>query len=159
MTVSPGDEAPNFEAKVTDGDEIDDFQLSEALGDGPVVIGVFPFAFTGVCESQMSDLRDNLDDLEAEGASVYGLSVSSPFALEAWCDENAFGFPLIADWNREAVEAFGFEYEEMMGLERPAQRGAVVINSDGRVEWSWSTQDPGEKPDIEEIKGVVAKVD
>lgn len=159
MTISPGDEAPNFTAKVTDGDDVDDFELEDAIGDGPTVIGFFPFAFTGVCESQMSDLRDNLSELESEGADVYGLSVSSPFALEAWCKENEFGFPLIADWNREAVEAFGFEYEEMMGLERPAQRAAVVVNSQGEVEWTWTTEDPGDKPNVDEIENVVRKVD
>jgi peroxiredoxin len=159
MTVASGDKAPNFKAKVAHGEDVDDFELDNEIGDGPIVIGFFPFAFTGVCESQMIDLQENLDDLEAEGADVYGLSVSSPFALGAWADAHDFDFPLIADWNREAVEAFGLEYDEMMGLERPAQRGAVIINSEGDVEWTWSTKDPGQKPDIDEILGAVRKID
>jgi len=157
--VTPGDTAPDFEAKVTDVEDVEDFTLSENLGDGPVVIGFFPFAFTGVCGQQMGDLRDNLDELTDEGATVYGLSVSSPFALQEWANQNEFDFELIADWNREATEAFGFEYDEMMGLQRPAQRAAVIINSEGDVEWTWSTKDPGQKPDIDEILGAVRKID
>ncbi|PSG97296.1 peroxiredoxin [Thermoplasmatales archaeon SW_10_69_26] len=157
-TIAPGEEAPNFTAKVTDGQDVDDFELAEEIGDGPVVIGFFPFAFTGVCENQMADLRDNLEDFEDAGASVYGASVASPFALQTWADENGFGFDLIADWNREATEAFGLEYDEMMGLERPAQRATVIIGSDGNVEWVWSTDDPGQKPDVDEVLGAVRKV-
>lgn len=157
-TVSPGDDAPNFEAKVTDGEDVEDFELTEALGDGPTVIGFFPFAFTGVCGTQMAELNENLDEFEAEGADVYGLSVSSPFALQQWAEEAGFEFDLIADWNREATEAFGFEYDEMMGLERPAQRATAIISSEGTVEWTWSTDDPGEKPPIDEILGAVRKV-
>ncbi len=158
-TVTPGDEAPNFAAKVTDGENVEEFELAEAIGDGPTVIGFFPFAFTGTCESQMADLRENLDELESQGATVFGLSVSSPFALQQWAAQEAFGFELIADWNREATEAFGFEYEELGGLERPAQRAAVILGSDGTVEWTWSTEDPGQKPDIDEILGAVQKID
>lgn len=157
--ITPGDEAPDFTAKVTDGEDVEEFQLSEVVGDGPVVIGFFPFAFTGVCGTQMAELDENLDELEAEDASVYGLSVSSPFALQAWTDENDFGFELIADWNREATQAFGFRYDEMMGLETPAQRATAIISSEGTVEWTWSTDDPGQKPDVEEILGAVRKID
>jgi peroxiredoxin len=156
--IAPGDEAPDFTAKVTDGDDVEDFSLSEALGDGPTVIGFFPFAFTGVCESQVADLNENLVELEDAGADVYALSVSSPFALQAWADENGFEVPLVADWNREAVAAFGFLYDEMMGLEQPAQRATAIISSEGTVEWTWTTDDPGQKPDVDEILGAARKV-
>lgn len=157
MTIQPGDSAPDFEAKVTDGESVDDFQLSEAIGDGPTVIGFFPFAFTSVCENQMVDLKENLEALQEEGANVFGLSVDSPFSLQRFHQDNDFGFAIISDYNREAVEAFGLFYDELMGLEQPAKRSTVVIDEDGEVVWTWSTDDPGQKPDIEEIKGVVRK--
>lgn len=158
MTIQPGDEAPNFTAKVTDGEDVDAFELADVLGDGPVVIGFFPLAFTSVCENQMVDLKENLEALQSEGATVFGLSVDSPFALQRFHQDNGFGFELISDYNREAVEAFGLFYEDLMGLEKPAKRATVILNGDGEVAWSWSTDDPGQKPDIEEIKGVVGKI-
>lgn len=158
MTIQPGDQAPNFTAKVTDGETVDEFELSEHLGDGPVVIGFFPLAFTSVCENQMTDLKENLETLQAEGATVFGLSVDSPFALQAFHQENNFGFPLISDYNREAVDAFGLFYEDLMGLEKPAKRSTVILNENGDVAWTWTTDDPGQKPDIETVKSVVQKV-
>lgn len=158
MTIQPGDQAPNFTAKVTDGDNVDDFELSDETGEAPLVIGFFPFAFTEVCENQMIDLKENLETLQAEGARVFGLSADSPFSLQVFHEKNDFGFPLISDYNREAVDAFGLFYEELMGLEKPAKRSTVIIDTDGTVAWTWSTDDPGQKPDIEEIKGVLSKV-
>lgn len=157
MTVQPGDEAPNFTAKVTDGENVDDFELEEVLGEGPVVLGFFPFAFTEVCENQMVDLKNRLEALEAEGAEVFGVSVDSPFALQRFHEDNGFGFSIISDYNREAVEAFGLTYDQLMGLEEPAKRATVVLDADGEVVWTWTTDDPGTKPDVQEIEDVVAK--
>lgn len=158
MTIQPGDAAPDFTAKVTDGEDVDEFALADAIGDGPVVIGFFPLAFTSVCENQMTDLKENLETLQSEGATVFGLSVDSPFALQRFHQDNGFGFPLISDYNRDAVEAFGLFYEDLMGLEKPAKRATVVINDDGEVAWTWSTDDPGQKPEVDEIAQVVRKV-
>jgi peroxiredoxin len=158
MTVQAGDETPDFEAKVTDGDSVDDFRLADELGDGPVVLGFFPFAFTEVCENQMIDLKENLAALEDEGATVFGVSVDSPFALQRFHEDNGFGFPLVSDYNREAVEALGLTYDQLMGLEEPAKRSTLVLDDEGTVAWAWTTDDPGTKPDVAEIEGVVRKV-
>ncbi|MDX1610915.1 MAG: redoxin domain-containing protein [Candidatus Thermoplasmatota archaeon] len=159
MTLNIGDKAPNFTALVTDGEDIEEFELENELGDGPVVLGFFPFAFTGTCEEQMCDLRDNLTELEQSGAKTFGLSVDSPFTLKVFHQQHDFGFPLVSDFNREAVEAYGLQYGDLiMGLEGPAKRACLVLDSDGTIIWSWSTDDPGQKPDIREIQGIVAKL-
>ncbi len=158
MTVNPGDRAPSFSAKVTDGQAVADFELEQALGDGPVVFGFFPFAFTEVCEDQMADLRDSLEAFKDEGATVFGLSTDSPFSLQVFHQEHGFGFPLISDYNREAVESFGLFYDELMGLEKPAKRATVVLDAEGTVAWTWTTDDPEQKPEIDEIRSIVRKV-
>lgn len=156
MTVQPGEAAPGFHAQVTDGREVHGFTLAEHLGEGaPIVLAFFPFAFTSVCEEQLLDLKRNLDALQEHDALVFGLSVDSPFTLRAYHQEHAFGFPLISDFNRQATEAYDLEHESLLGLDRPAKRATIVIAPDGTIAWAWITDDPEEKPSIDEILSVV----
>ncbi|MEF8828620.1 MAG: peroxiredoxin, partial [Haloarcula sp.] len=43
--VSTGDTAPGISATIANG-EVESFELSDHLGDGPVVLAFFPGAFT-----------------------------------------------------------------------------------------------------------------
>lgn len=157
MTLTTGETAPTFRALATDGEGVTIFDLEEEIGDGPIVLGFFPFAFTGGCKAQMCDLRDNLAELDQVGAKAFGISVDSPFALKVWHNENGFNFPLVSDHDLEAIEAFGVRDDVILGMDH-AQRACFVLDNDGTVAWSWSTEDPSVTPDIEEIKGVVAKL-
>lgn len=159
MPLNPGDQAPNFTGKQVTAEELDEFELAEEIGDGPVVLGFFPFAFTGGCQKQMCDLRDNLAELEAAGAKAFGVSADSPFSLQAWHEANGFGFPLVSDFNGEGLEAFGVADDTILGLQHHAQRSCFILDDDGNVAWSWTTEDPSVTPDIEEIQQVVEKLE
>ncbi len=157
MTVTPGEPAPNFTAMQVTADELDEFELADEIGDGPLVLGFFPFAFTGGCQQQMCDLRDNLAELEAAGAKAFGISGDTPFSLQVWHEENGFGFPLVSDLDREGIEAFGVADDTILGLPH-AQRACFILDNDGNVAWSWTTEDPSVTPDIEEIQQVLQKL-
>lgn len=156
MTIEPGQPAPCFQAQVTDGHDVRPFDLEEALQqEAPIVLAFFPFAFTSVCREQLLDLKANLGALEDQGALVFGISVDSPYALRAYHRQHGFGYPLISDFNREAIDAYGLAHERLLGLDRPAKRATIVIAPDGTIALAWITQDPEEKPSIEEILGAV----
>lgn len=158
MTVKVGDLAPPFKGKIVDGKETRAFDLGEVLGKGPVVLAFFPFAFSSTCEGQLCDLRDNLPALGQVEAQVFGISTDSPWTLQAFHRAHGFRFPLISDWNREAIDGYGLFYEEFRGLKRPAKRATVVIDRQGRIAWIWSTEDANVAPDIAAIKSAVAKL-
>ncbi|MEF8843809.1 MAG: redoxin domain-containing protein [Haloarculaceae archaeon] len=70
--VSVGDDAPEFSAPLANG-EVEEFTLSEALEDGPVVLAFFPGALASVWTGGMRTFRDCIENLTTEGAALYGV--------------------------------------------------------------------------------------
>ena len=101
--VDTGDDAPDFTAPLANGD-IESFTLSEELDDAPLVLAFFPGAFTSVCTSEMCTFRDELSAFEDIGASVYGISVDSPFTLNEFRDQNDLNFGLLSDIDKEVID-------------------------------------------------------
>ena len=152
--VSEGDEAPDFTApmRTPDGD-IAEFTLSSALEDGPTVLAFFPGAFTSVCTGEMKTFRDRLDALTDAGATLYGLSIDSPFSLGEFAEQNELNFPLIGDTNKEVIDAYDVVMDfEDLGISGVAKRSVFVIDEDGVVTYAWVSDDPGVEPDYDEVE-------
>jgi peroxiredoxin len=58
-------------------------------------------------------------------------------------------FPLLSDWNAEAVHALGIAHE-FRGLADVAERSAFLVDEDGTVRGAWR-YDSGEVPDVDEL--------
>jgi peroxiredoxin len=152
--VREGDAAPDFTApmRTPDGD-ITEFTLSEALGDGPVVLAFFPGAFTSVCTGEMTTLRDRLDSLADAGASLYGISIDSPFSLGEFAEQNELNFPLVGDTNKEVIEAYDVVMDFAdLGISGVAKRSVFVVDDDGTITYAWVSDDPGVEPDYDELE-------
>jgi glutaredoxin-dependent peroxiredoxin len=80
---------------------------------------------------------------------VFGVSRDSPWTHIAWSQTLDLNFPLLSDWNAEAVHAFGIAFE-FRGLRDVAQRSAFLIDGSGTVSgaWRYSTS---EVPDFDEL--------
>ncbi|WP_372910232.1 redoxin domain-containing protein [Salinigranum sp.] len=153
--VAESDTAPTFTATLANGD-VETFDLSEHLGDGPVVLAFFPGAFTPPCSNEMVALQDHLDDFEAAGATVLGVSADSAFSLNAFREEHGLGFDLVSDMDRTAIEAYGLRIDiEDLGLLGVANRAVYVVDGDGEVSYVWTTDDPTVEPDYEELLDAV----
>ncbi|MFD1515311.1 redoxin domain-containing protein [Halomarina rubra] len=152
-----GDTAPEFTAPLATGEDIDSFTLSEALEDGPVVLAFFPGAFTSVCSHELATFRDRLSEFEDDGARLYGVSVDSPFALNAFHDELGLNFPLISDANHRLVHEYdvAMDFAEL-GVENVAKRAVFVVDEDRTIDYAWVSDDPGVEPQYDEVSAVVA---
>jgi len=154
--VHVGDEAPDFTAPLANGD-VGEFTLSERLDEAPLVFVFFPGAFTDVCSSEMGTFRDRMDDFEGLGATVYGISVDTPFALNAFRERFDLNFDLISDTNRRIVDAYDLSMDfASMGVDEVAKRAVLVIDGDGVVQYSWVSDDPSIEPDYGEVHEAVA---
>ena len=154
--VSVGDDAPDFSAPLANGD-VGEFTLSAALEDGPVVLAFFPGAFTSVCTGEMRTFRDRIENLTTEGATLYGISTDSPFALNEFRDQNDLPFDLVSDANREVIGLYDVAFDfDAVGLENLAQRAVFVVDTDGEVTYAWVSDDPGVEPDYEEVESAAA---
>jgi peroxiredoxin len=156
-----GDPAPDFTVPMAGGDAYDDvepFTLSAALPDGPVVLAFFPAAFTGGCTEELCTFRDELASFESLEAQVYGISVDLPFALNVFSMEQGLTFPLLSDFDQEAIEAYDVVLEGLHGLSGVAERSVFVVDTDGVVRYRWVREDGN--PDfewlVEQVREAVA---
>ena len=149
--VSVGDDAPDFTAPLADGD-IESFTLSENLDAAPVVLAFFPAAFTGTCTTEMCTFRDQMANFEDVGATVYGVSIDTPFTLNEFRAQNDLNFGLVSDTNREIVDAYDVSMDFAgLGVRNLAKRAVFVVDDDGEITYAWVSDDPGVEPDYEEV--------
>jgi glutaredoxin-dependent peroxiredoxin len=95
----------------------------------------------------MELLRDRSAEFEAAGVHVYGISRDSPWTHIAWSQALDLNFPLLSDWNAEAVRAFGIAHD-FRGLADVAERTAFLVDEDGTVRGAWKYES-SELPDFD----------
>lgn len=156
--VSSGDTAPTFTATYN-GSDHETFELDEHLGDGPVVLAFFPGAFTSVCSHEMEAFDDRLDDIADAGATIYGISIDTPFAQNAFRDELGLGFGLVSDNARAIVDDYGIAMDfTSLGVYNLAKRAVFVVDSDRKVTYAWVSDDPAVEPNYDEVVSAVQAV-
>jgi len=104
-----------------------------------VVLAFYPGAFTSVCQREMCTFRDALSNLESLDAQVVGISVNDPFSNKAFHEMNMLNFPLLCDYNREVVKAYGVFHEDFAGLRgyTAAKRAIFVLDREGIIRYMW----------------------
>lgn len=156
--VETGDDAPEFTAPLANGDVGETFSLSEQVEEeAPIVLAFFPGAFTSVCTHEMNTLDDRLAAFEDAGASVYGVSVDSPFSLNEFRDAHDLDFDFISDHEKEIIEAYdvSMDFAEI-GIHGLAKRAVFVVDEDQDVTYAWVSDDPTNEPDYDELETVAA---
>ncbi|HEU5279848.1 MAG TPA: redoxin domain-containing protein [Gaiellaceae bacterium] len=97
----------------------------------------------------MELLRDRSAAFVEAGVHPFGVSADSEWTHIAWAQALDLTFPLLSDWNRDAMRAFGVA-REFRGHERVAERSAFLVGEDGTVRGAWR-YDTAEVPDFDEL--------
>ena len=97
----------------------------------------------------MELLRDRSAELVEAGVRPYGISRDSPWTHVSWAQALDLSFPLLSDWNGEAVEVFGVAHE-FRGMKGVAERSAFLVGRDGTVRGAWR-YDASDLPDFDEL--------
>ena len=141
--------APDFNLKNT---EKSDITLSNYKGKA-VVLAFYPGAFTGVCDTEMCSLRDSMESFNDLNAIVLGISVDSPWANAEFAKKYEIKFELLSDYNREVSKTFNMIFNGLGGLEgyECSNRGVVIIDSEGIIQYRWVAENPGVEPNYSEI--------
>ena len=158
MPIPVGTSAPDFVLKTKNASGLSDVQLSAGYGSQHTVLLFFPLAFTGVCTQEMCDLSGGLARYAELGARVYGVSVDSPFALEAWAQKENITVPLLSDLNKKAARDYGVLLDDLAGLGSVSARAAFVIDRAGMVRYSEQTATPKDLPNFEAIQKCLAQL-
>jgi peroxiredoxin len=97
----------------------------------------------------MELLRDRSPELEEAGVRAFGISRDSPWTHVAWMQALDLTFPLLSDWNAEAVRGFGVAHD-FRGYQDVAERTAFLVDRDGTVRGAWRYE-TAEVPDLDEL--------
>jgi peroxiredoxin len=152
MAAEVGSKAPDF---TLTNQERQPVTLSEQRGK-PVVLAFFPAAFSSVCQKEMCTFRDSMARLGKADAQVYGISVDTFFTLKAFQDQQKLNFPLLSDFNKQAIRDYGVFNDDMIGLKGIAKRAVFVIDKEGIVRHREVLEDARNEPDYEKVFGALA---
>ena len=153
MALQIGEKAPEFTLLNTDKQEV---SLSSYQGKNVVVL-FFPLAFTGVCTTELCEMRDNIATYSNLNAEVIAISVDSPFTLEKFKAEQSLPFPLLSDFNKTAAAAYDSLYENfVLGLKGVAKRSAFVVDAEGVIQYAEVLENAGNVPNFDAVKTALA---
>jgi peroxiredoxin len=158
MPLKIGTSAPDFTLKTKTATGLEDVKLSDSFGKQNVVLLFFPFAFTGVCTAEMCDISGGVAAYQDLNAKVYGVSVDSPFAQEAWAAKEGITLPLLSDLNKTVIAAYDVVFKGIAGIGDAAARAAFVIDKKGTIVYAEQTPTPKDLPDFGEVKAALAKL-
>ena len=154
MAVDVGSKAPDFTLTNQDRQPV---KLSEQKGK-PVVLAFFPAAFSSVCTKELCTFRDAMARLNSAKAQVYGVSVDTFFTLKAFQDAQGYNFPLLSDFNKQAIRDYGVFNEDMIGLKGIAKRAVFVIDKDGIVRHKEVLDDARNEPNYDAVFKTLASL-
>jgi glutaredoxin-dependent peroxiredoxin len=147
-TPQVGEEAPDFTLKDQDRAPV---SLRDLRGK-PVILVFYPAAFSEVCTAEMCTFRESMAKLNESGAQVLGISVDFPYAQKRWREDHGLEFPLLSDYDRVAIEAYGVGLTGFQGFQTPvAQRAVFVIDGKGIITWEWIAESVRLEPDYDEV--------
>jgi len=156
MALATGTKAPDFTLKTKNADGLQDVTLSDNFGKKKTVLLFFPLAFTSVCMDEMCSVNSGLQAYKDLNAEVYGISVDSPFTQEKMAAVDKLQFPLLSDFNKEVSAAYDVLFADLLGFKGVAKRSAFVIDEEGTIIYSESSDDPKVLPDFDAIKAALA---
>ena len=149
--LEPGTPAPSFTVRTEDGDE---FTQDDLRGQTTVLV-FYPFAFSPVCADQLSLYQEVLDELQAGGARLYGVSCDSSWSQRAFREQLGVTIPQLSDFEPKGAtcRAFGVLHEGGF-----PERALVITDGDGIVRFSRVAASPGEMPGVNVVFDGLAAV-
>ncbi len=155
MSIQVGEKAPVISLYDTDKN-----QVSLIGSDKNTVILFFPLAFTGVCTTELCNIRDNISLYNNTNAQVLGVSVDSLFVLGKFKAEQNLNFPLLSDFNKAAAAAYGVLYETFpaFGMQGVSKRAAFVVDQAGVIRYAEVCPTPGDLPNFTAIQDCLASL-
>ena len=155
MPAEVGTKAPDFTLVNQHRESV---TLSDELKKGTVMLAFFPGAFSGTCTKEMCTFRDSMANFRNVRAQILGISTDTFFTLKAWDDHQKLGFPLLSDYNKDVINAYGVVNPDMIGLKNIARRAVFVIDRGGTIRHREVLDDARNEPDYGKLNEAVAKL-
>jgi peroxiredoxin (alkyl hydroperoxide reductase subunit C) len=137
--IEAGTPVPEFALTTEDGGS---FTRADLLGKTSVLV-FYPFAFSPVCNDQLTLYEEVLGELAEQGATMYAISTDARWSQAAFKEKLGSSVQQLSDFEPKGATARAFGVLHDGGF---TQRALVVVNPDGVVRWSYQAPSPGELP-------------
>jgi peroxiredoxin len=137
--IEAGRPAPDFSLATYEGDR---FTREDLLGRTTVLV-FYPFAFSPVCNDQLSVYQEVLEDFTDRGATLYGVSCDAVWSQQAFRDKLGTTIEQLSDFEPKGKACRAFGVLHPGGF---PQRALVMTGRDGVVQWSHQADSPGDLP-------------
>ena len=129
--LKEGDKAPDFESKDQDGKAV---KLSDLKGQR-VVLYFYPKDDTPGCTKEACSFRDADDVYRGKNIRVLGVSTDDEKSHQKFISKFQLPFDLLADTDKEIVEAYGVWGEKSMYGKKymGTNRKTFLIDTDGKI--------------------------
>src|SRR4051795_5701432 len=103
--LAPGTPAPEFRLKTEEGE---DFTQADLRGHTTVLV-FYPYAFSPVCTDQFQVYEEALEELTAQGVTLYGVSCDATYSQQAFKQQLGVSIEQLSDFEPKgaASRAFG----------------------------------------------------
>jgi peroxiredoxin len=131
MPLAAGETAPQFTLKDQNNQEV---SLAGFRDRKAVLLVFYPLAFTGTCQGELTEIRDNLPVYSNDRVQVLTVSVDSTYSHKIWSLQQGFEFPLLADfWPHGGVAQTYDVFDQVTGR---ANRGTFLIDRTGVIRFA-----------------------
>lgn len=130
--LKEGEKVPTFTGIDQNGNNI----TSKDFEGKKLLVFFYPKASTPGCTNEACNLNDNIEALNAKGYQIIGISADTVRRQKNFSDKYGFKYPLIADENKEIINAFGvWGPKKFMGREYEGiHRTTFLISEEGVIE-------------------------
>lgn len=133
-TLSPGADAPPFEAK----DHTGTVRRLADYADRGLVLYLYPYDGNRRSRVELRDLQDHADAFAEAGIAVLGVSTGDAAGTAEVVEEESLDFPLLVDPDDEIAKAYG-AYTAWKTA-HVDERVAVLVDGDGIIRETWRIQ-------------------
>lgn len=137
--IAAGTPVPEFTLATEDGDS---FTREDLLGRTSVLV-FYPFAFSPVCNDQLTLYEEVLDEFTALGATLYAISTDARWSQAAFKEKLGSSIRQLSDFEPKGATARAFGALHDGGF---TQRALVIVDPEGVVKWSYLAPTPGDLP-------------
>jgi peroxiredoxin (alkyl hydroperoxide reductase subunit C) len=114
--------------------------------EGQTTVFVFyPFAFSEVCTDQLSLYEEVLDEFQARGATLYGVSCDAHYSQKAFRQQLGVSIEQLSDFEPKGETCRAFDAYHPRGF---PQRALCIIGPDCVVRWSYQAESVSELPGV-----------
>lgn len=153
--LEAGTPAPDFALLAAPRQEV---RLSELRG-RPVILAFYPADWSPVCGDQMALYNEMLDEFDAFGARLLGISVDGAWCHAAYVKDRGLHFQLLSDFEpKGAVSRRYGVYREQDGT---SERALFVLDRNGVIRWSYRSPidvNPGADGIISALESIARRV-